>query len=555
MTESDSLARYQTLLETARRFGQVMDLNSLIHEILDRSREVMRAEGCSLLLPDAQTEELVLHTTQGDLAHFPERPRIPSGEGIAGTVFLSHQPLNIKDARHDTRHYRKIDRDSGLVTRALLTIPLLEGSECLGVMQALNPVDREYFDDQDLEIFFGFGGLIVNALLRLEAQRNEIEQAEARQELQLAREIQESFLPPAQQTFPFAVIHQRYFPARHVSGDFYFVHRLDQDRLLCGLGDVTGKGIPAALNMARVTAMIEARAASVSDSLGVWVGDLNDQLTRGLRGGHFICLTILLANTATETVTICAAGLFPPATRRGEVWENLPVQSQLPLGIKTGVTFQTETFPLTPGELILLYSDGIPEARAPDGKELSVAGFIDGLSAVANGGQTLATAVDHWQGFVGNAPQHDDASLFLLEWRGPRPPSELSATCCPENLAGCRTFIEQWARYAGYDHVTSGQIVMACDEANANIWRHAYDGEAGPVTVRVSLEPEKNEFVVELIDSAGQVDPAKVKGRNLSDLRPGGLGTVIVHKVFDQVRYEPCLTGNHLILRKRLPSL
>lgn len=530
-----------------------MDLNSLVNEILDRSREVMRAEACSILLPDPDTGELILHTTQGGLAQPHKRPRVPAGEGIAGTVFLSHQPLNIKDARHDPRHYRQIDSESGLITHALLTIPLLEGSECLGVMQALNPVDRDYFDDQDLEIFFGFGGLIVNALLRLEAQRNEIEQAQARQELQLAREIQESFLPPARQAFPFAVIHQRYFPARHVSGDFYFVHQLDEHRLLCGLGDVTGKGIPAALNMARVTAMIEARTASVPDDLGLWIGDLNDQVTAGLRGGHFICLTILLADVAAGTAKICAAGLFPPATRRADKWETLALNSQLPLGIKKGVRFHTDTVQLSPGQLMLLFSDGIPEARSPDGTELSLKGFMERLSTTDNGAVTLSTAVDHWQGFVGDAPQHDDASLLVLEWRGPRPPAEMTAVCCPENLGSWREFVERWARYAGYDHVTAGQIVLACDEANANIWRHAYSGQSGAVTMRIGLDADRREFTVDLIDTARQVNPENVKGRDLNDLRPGGLGTVIVHKVFDHVRFEPCETGNHLTLRKDLP--
>src|SRR6185503_6059344 len=116
----------------------------------------------------------------------------------------------VKDARNDPRHYSKVGNRLGMVTRAMVTIPLLDGASCLGVLQALNPRERESFNAEDEEILEGFGGLIVNALVRLEAQRLEIERAGARQQLLLAKEIQDAFLPPAFSQFPFCRVHHNY---------------------------------------------------------------------------------------------------------------------------------------------------------------------------------------------------------------------------------------------------------------------------------------------------------------------------------------------------------
>src|SRR2546422_5924554 len=167
MKPEETVARYEALLEVARRFGRAMELSTLIDEILDRSQEVTRAEACTLLLPEPLTEALVIHSTDARLAGLPQPLKVPAGQGLAGVVFRTRQSLNIKDAQKDPRHYQEVGRRVGFTTRAIITIPLLDGTNCLGVLQAMNPRDRECFDTQDEEIFEGFGGLIVNALLRL----------------------------------------------------------------------------------------------------------------------------------------------------------------------------------------------------------------------------------------------------------------------------------------------------------------------------------------------------------------------------------------------------
>ena len=552
MSCHDQVGRYKALLDTARCFGRAMDLKTLIDEILNRSQAVMRSEACTLLLPDAQTGELILYSTDAKLAVLTQSLRVPPGKGIAGAVFQSNQKLNINDARQDPRHYQSIGHQIGFVTRAILTIPLLDGADCVGVMQALNPRDREIFDEQDEEIFEGFGGLIANALVRLEAERQEIELARSRQEMCVAREIQESFLPSATQIFPFGQAHLSYFPAYAVGGDFYCLHRISEHRLLLGLGDVTGKGIPAALTMARATAMIKAMVGQIQADLGEWVTALNQQLVQDLQAGRFISLTFMLADAASSSLQVCAAGQFPPLHFNGQGWENFALPNHLPLGIGPDVTYRAKAAALQPGDFWLLFSDGIPEGRNRAGDDFTVARFLESLPLGQTGAKTLAAAVSAWKGFVNSAAQHDDASLLLLDWRGLAPPAEFQTTCCPENLGAGREFVEQWATFAGYDDVAAGQIVLACDEAATNIFRHGYERTPGPL--RYHAEVDDARLTIQIVDDAKPVDESKLKGRELSDLRPGGLGTFIMSQVFDEVKYEPLVAGTSLTLRKKLPS-
>lgn len=544
--------RYQALLDAARCFSRAMDLSELIDEILRRAKEVMHAEACSLLLPDAKTGELILHSTDPWIANLPEPMRVPPGAGIAGAVYQSKQTINVKDARNDPRHYSKVGNRLGMVTRAMVTIPLLDGASCLGVLQALNPREQESFNAEDEEIFEGFGGLIVNALVRLEAQRREIERAGARQQLLLAKEIQDTFLPPTLSQFPFCQVYHSHLPAQMVSGDFGFVHPVGANRLLLGLGDVCGKGIPAALTMARATAIIEAMTHQLQADLGEWVTKLNPLLTRELKAGRFISLVLLLADADARTLQICTAGQFPPLHFDGQQWRAFAVPNRLPLGISPTTTYVAEKADLRPGDSWLLFTDGFPEARNRQSEDYTIERFLSSLPVGQTAAETLSAAFQAWNSYCDSAAQHDDASLLLLDWRGQSPAPELCTACCPENLMAVRHFVEQWAQFAGFGDTVVGQIVMACDEACTNIFRHGYHEKPGPI--RFLVEITDTALVIQISDESPPVDAKEIRGRQLSDLRPGGLGTVVISQVFDEVNHVPLGNGNSLTLRKALPQ-
>lgn len=548
---ANRLERYKALIEVARGMSGVMDLEALLHNILKNAREVMEAEACSIFLPDHDTGEMVLHSADSSGGQEMVTIRVPKGVGVAGMVFDCKKTINIADADNDPRVYKKAAEKARIRTRNMVCVPLLNGGNCMGVMQILNALGRLHFDAEDVEIAEAYAGLMAATLVRLDAERIAIAGARARQELELAREIQDSFLPPPVRSLPTCRIRMGFFPAREIGGDFYFVHGLDKHRTLCGLGDVSGKGVPAALTMARATAEIRGHAATLGPDLGAWVTELNNLLCEGLSQGRFIGMTFLLADSRTQTLQICTAGQNPPARSHASPWERTPCQPHLPLGILPGFSYSAETFPLATGQMWALFSDGITEARNASGKELTEARYLASLPVAANPPQTFEGMVQVWKEFVGTAAPHDDASLMLLTWRGETPPGSLHHPCCLENLAPGRAFIEEWAKFACFDDITVGQIVLAVDEAVTNVYRYAYGEHSGPLEYQVAIEDDH--LVIRLIDQGTPVQLDKIKGRELDDLRPGGLGTILLQNVFDTVHYLPQQTGTILELKKRIP--
>src|SRR5262249_14029867 len=223
---------------------------------------------------------LLIHTTQRDWRK--EGPwRLPKGQGIAGRVFETREPLNTADATQHPEHYKRIGADAGLPTKALLTIPLMDGASCRGVMQAMNPRDRAQFSAEDMRVFMAFGSLVSVTLGRRQAEEEAttraVQDAERNAELELARQVQATFLPePNAEHGPLRI--QAFLEqATGIGGDFYFYHPLQPQLLLAGVGDVTGKGSSAPLGMARLTTRIQLAAPRCTpEAVTPWLFPFNN---------------------------------------------------------------------------------------------------------------------------------------------------------------------------------------------------------------------------------------------------------------------------------------
>ena len=159
----------ETLLGVAASLSAAGDFDVLLANILQGAHEVIRCAACSISLPDAATGDLLIHSTQRDWRK--EGPwRLPKGQGIAGRVFETREPVNTADATQHPEHYKRTGEDTGLPAQALLTIPLMDGASCRGVMQAMNPLDRAQFSAEDMRIFIAFGSLVSVTLGRRQAE-------------------------------------------------------------------------------------------------------------------------------------------------------------------------------------------------------------------------------------------------------------------------------------------------------------------------------------------------------------------------------------------------
>jgi anti-sigma regulatory factor (Ser/Thr protein kinase) len=244
---------------------------------------------------------------------------------------------------------------------------------------------------------------------------------------------------------------------------------------------------------------------------------------------------------------IICAGQFEPWRWRNDQWENVAVPHTMPLGVMRGMNFTATEVPAAPGEVWVLFSDGINEGRSPSGEEYG----LDRLRASLGTGhvaEVLKRAWSCWETFVDSEHQHDDACLALILLK---PPARLEMDSSAKNCRRARDFIEAWALTAGFSDLERGRIVLAADEAITNIMRHTYQG-APDKPIVLTAEIVDGQINFRLRDQGPAVDFATMKGRELDDIRPGGLGLHLLRSVFTTVEHTVLADGNEWHLAKPL---
>lgn len=291
------------------------------------------------------------------------------------------------------------------------------------------PNSVEAFDRQTL-IFVALGILLylltaaasylyLTALETLEAERSALDAEQRRQlaeqEMALARALQRRLLPAAEYAAGGVSLAARNLAARGVAGDFYDYFSLDDGSLRLAVADVAGKGMAASLIMATVKAILP--MISAERSLRETLHELNRRLAKGLEKREFVALALAHVDPRTGTVELMNAGLPDPyVVRREGGLEAVEVpQPRLPLGLRPSLEYRSVSVELGPGDRLLLFTDGLPEAPIREGEPLGYDRFEDLL---AEGEAPPATWLDRLLGRVRGATvdeQDDDWTALLLE--------------------------------------------------------------------------------------------------------------------------------------------
>ena len=263
----------------------------------------------------------------------------------------------------------------------------------------------------------GLAGLMER---RLEEEARERERVE--QELRVARRIQQASLPKAVPTLEGWQISPYYRPAREVGGDFYDFHLLSEGRLGLVVGDVTGKGVPAALVMSTTCGMLQALSQTLDSSSPEEVlARVNETLFARIPSNMFVtCFYTILDPESGRLLYANAGHNLPYCSRRQD--EHAPATSDLsatgmPLGLMTGMSYEENETVLFPGEGVLFYTDGLVEAHNPQGEMFGIPRLRDLLSERSIGGTDLsATLMEELERFTGEGwEQEDDITLLTLQ--------------------------------------------------------------------------------------------------------------------------------------------
>ncbi len=405
-------AKLKALIEIGQQAGKALGLNEVLPKLLDSLFSIfVQADRGFVVLRDRQSGRLVPKAVRHRREHTEGPARI--SRTIVNSVMASKEAILSADAATDAR----FDMAESIVDfqiHSIMCAPLVDsGGNALGVIQIDTLDPRHRFNAEDLEVL---ASVACQAAVMVEnAQLHEIavqERVFAR-ELAVAHEVQQGFLPAAPPEVPGYEFYDYYDPANQLGGDYFDYIPLSGARLAVVLADVSGKGISAALLVARLSAELAYCLASEPDPAAA-MARVNRVFCENRWEGRFVTCVLAILDPRSHQVTILNAGHMAPLLLRpsGEV---LPVGDEatgLPLGVEAGWEYGQHSMKLGPGESLTMYTDGVTDAMNVSGQLYGTERLVARIAANGPGVEQITRRVlDDVQRFVGSQAQTDDMCL------------------------------------------------------------------------------------------------------------------------------------------------
>jgi sigma-B regulation protein RsbU (phosphoserine phosphatase) len=409
--------RYASLLATLYEIGKetssILDLDELLQRVAEVVKRVIDYEMFGILLLDEARDELVLRKAVSYGASKEQKTRIPLGEGLTGAAAVSKQPVLVGDVRADPRYLALIPD-----TRSELVVPLVHKDRLIGVFDLESSVlDR--FNVEHLRILTPLASQVAAAIENARLYETLARQEERLgRELELAQWIQQNLFPDEPPVGAGWDASAHFLPASELGGDLYDFFELGEGVLGVAVGDVVGKGVPAALFGAFVSGSIRARAMERRAP-----GDMMTRVNRTLRKrgaeGFYCTVAFAVFDFPKGRMVLANSGLpYPLVYRAAEGRVETIALPGFPMGTFVDATYEERVVPLSPGDVVAFYSDGLTEAHG-ESDDYGTERLSTQLAAAAAGtaaeiGERILESVD---AFLGDAPRSDDLTLVVVKVR------------------------------------------------------------------------------------------------------------------------------------------
>lgn len=420
MTEEARISK--VIFEYASRIGSASDTDALLRLNAAMARDLVGADRCSIWLIDSKANQLWTK-----IAHGVDELRIPLDDGIIGACVGSGQPIVVNDPSRDPRFRGQVDRQTGYVTQSLLTLPLFAQGKMIaqgksateqkviGALQVLNKPGG--FNDHDVHLL-GLAAAYSASAIESQTLRRQAEAALlVQKELAIAQEVQQRLFPHTLSGFPGLDCAAQCRPARAVGGDYFDFIPMPDGGLLFTIGDVSGKGIAAAVLMAGIQASIRSQALRLPDSLAALVDDFSRAVFSFSGPDKYSTLFCGLLDPGMRRLTYVNAGQVPPVlVRAAGTMERLEAGG-MPVGLISSTRYKQAELNLEPGSALVCFSDGISEATNSNDQMWDESDY---LKLIQQSGQLSAREIVERlvagaDAFAGEAEQADDMTVVVLK--------------------------------------------------------------------------------------------------------------------------------------------
>ncbi len=485
---------------------------------------------------------------------------IPVGDPLE-TVLLTHGgPLELSSVDMESETLDLI-REQGVE----LVVPLIGQGELLGALYLGPRLSDQPYSTDDRRLLGSLASQVAPAMkvaqLVREQQAEAKERERIQQEMQVAALIQQTLLPRDLPSISGWGIDAFYRPARAVGGDFYdFIH-LDDGRLGVVIGDVTDKGVPAALVMATSRSMLRSAAHNHSDP-GLVLAEVNDALVSEIPPAMFVTCLYAIIDTHSGEVVLANAGHNLPYVRSDSGVAELRATG-MPLGLMPGMPYDEHRYQLGSGDVMVLTSDGITEAHNPDGEMYGFPRLIGQVAVKPADGDVVSALVGALEKFTGpDAEQEDDITLVVVRRTVSAAQSADAFDGTPALLGTFSVASEEGNERAAIEQVVAAVTDMGLEPAQLERLKTAvgetvmnaieHGNENRPeLMVDVTVMASEHAVMVRVTDHGGgkpipEIVTPDIDAKLAGEQTPRGWGLFLIGQMVDDMRTES-VDGVHTV--------
>jgi phosphoserine phosphatase RsbU/P len=398
------------LTEISREFTSILNVDQLLKRIGDLLQKVIDYQMFSILLLDETSQKLVHRFSVRFKENVQLKHEIPLGRGLVGAAALEKRPILVPDVSKDPRYIK-----ANPETRSELCVPLIYKDKVIGVLD-LEHTRRGFFQDDHVRAMSTLAAQIAIAIENATLyERLALEEQRLERDLAMAREVQYHLLPPARPNLPGVELAARYNPAHAIGGDMYDFLDYMLPRACVTVGDVSGKGAPAALYAALVSGIIRS-VAHGEPAPAEMLTAVNRALNQRRLEANYVVLCCALWDNSKKIMRVANSGLPRPIYCH-EGHTHIIESAGLPLGMFADATYDETTIHPYSGDVFVFLSDGLIDASNPRDEQFGRA-RIERVVAqnYQRGAQEIVDAIfAATQEFSSGAPVFDDQTVVVLK--------------------------------------------------------------------------------------------------------------------------------------------
>src|SRR5258705_7180959 len=367
-----SIDKLRMLLDITKKISRSLDLQEVLNLVMDTLDSLIPYDAAGIFVLQCVDKEVLAEGEEPctfkseavrgyDIEELSEL-HLKLGEGFIGSVAVSGEPLISHDVLNNPVYVNARDQ-----TRSEMVAPIIANDEVIGVFD-LESDELNAYSDDDLDVLMLLASQVAIIIEKVMLHEQLIEKKRLEGQLEVARQVQLELLPPNDPQLPGYDISAYNFPTGEVSGDYYDWVLIYDDQIGIVIADVSGKGIPAALLMAFLRASLRA-ATHVGYATNVSMSKVNYLLWESIERNQFVTAFYGLLDATNRTLVYSNAGHNPPLLLDVDGSARFLEQGGLPLGMFRETRYYEYYLTFEPGQVLVLYTDGVTEAFNPQEEE------------------------------------------------------------------------------------------------------------------------------------------------------------------------------------------